>query len=460
MKLPDLKPLPSSFRDPSGYIFKQNGKIYRAVTKLYKENYEFLIGSGLYKRLIDEKLLIPHIEVENHNLNTSDIYKILEPEEIKFISYPYEWCFSQLKDAALITLKIQKIALEFGMILKDASAFNVQFHVGKPIFIDTLSFEKYIEGEPWVAYRQFCSHFLAPLLLMKYCDLRMNKLLSLYIDGIPLDLTKSLLPIKSFFRMSNFTHIYMHSLSETYASSGDTKKRNIRITKNGMLGLIENLEKAINNTELKLKKSQWRDYYSDNSYQRNEFEKKKTLISEYIDIINPKTVLDVGANTGIFSRIASSKNSFTISTDFDTNCVELNYLDAKKRDDKNMLPLLLDLTNPSPELGWHNNERDSFINRKKVDAVLALALIHHLSISNNVPFEKLVLFFSELSEYLIIEFVPREDIQVKSLLANRKDIYHDYNQRKFEDVFVQLYSIEKKNLITESGRTIYLMKLK
>lgn len=227
-----------------------------------------------------------------------------------------------------------------------------------------------------------------------------------------------------------------------------------------MLGLIENLEKSIRKINLNAKKSVWRDYYSDNSYQKTELEKKKKIVTDYIKIIDPKIIIDLGANTGLFSRITSEKSIYTISCDFDPHCVELNYLEGKKKKDKNILPLLLDLANPSPNLGWHDVERDSFIKRNKVDAVMALALIHHLSISNNVPFENLVLLFSELSDNLIIEFVPKEDIQVKGLLVNRKDIYTNYNQAYFEEIFKQKYDIIKKDIITESQRTLYLMKLK
>lgn len=460
MIISDYTKSSASFRDPSGFVFTQNGRIYRAITILYKEDYDLLMSSGLYARLINETLLIPHTEIDEVNKTHSNIYKIIQPEEIKFISYPYEWCFSQLKDAALLTLRMQRIALEYGMILKDASSFNIQFRKGLPVFIDTLSFEKYVEGKPWIAYRQFCTHFLAPLLLMKYRDLRMNKLLSLFIDGIPLDLTKSLLPFQSFLKVSNFSHIYLHSLSETYTSSKSARKRNLKITKNGMFGLIENLEKSISKINLKVKKSVWRDYYSDNSYRETEFEKKQKIIDEYIKIINPQIMIDLGANTGFFSRIASERGIYTISSDFDPHCVELNYLEVKKKNEKNILPLVIDLTNPSPSLGWHNVERDSFLKRNKVDAIMALALIHHLAISNNVPFEKLALFFSALSDYLVLEFVPKEDIQVKSLLANRKDIYVNYNQAYFEEIFRQKYNIIKKNIITDSNRTLYLMKLK
>ena len=449
----------ASFRDPSGFIFIKKGKISRAINFSYQKHYDLLISSGLYDRLTSENLLIHHHEIENDSPENQKIYKIIQPTNIEFISYPYEWSMSQLKDAALITLRIQKIALEYGMIIKDATAFNIQFHDGKPIFIDTLSFEKYNEGEPWVAYRQFCMHFLAPLLLMKYKDLRMIKLLSLFIDGVPLDLTKNLLPIKSFFKVSNFSHIYLHSLSERPGLLNN-KKRSISISKNGMFALIENLEKSIRGIKLKIRKSFWRDYYFDNSYSKTEFEKKEKFVEEYIMIINPVSVIDLGANTGLFSRIASNRNIYTISTDSDPYCVELNYRKVKQKQGKNILPLLLDLTNPSPNLGWNNLERNSFLKRDKVGAVLALAIIHHLSITNNVPFEKLISFFSQLSDHLIIEFVPKEDIQVKSLLMNRKDIYDSYNIEYFEKVFMCHYNIIRQDTFTQSGRTLYLMRLK
>ena len=171
--------IPSSFRDPSGFLFFQDGSVYRQVNAIYKENYDHLIGSGLYKALVASGLLVSHEEVGMNYARSDNAYKILKPELIPFVSYPYEWCFSQLKEAALTTLKIQKVALDFGMTLKDSSAYNIQFMKGRAVFIDTISFERYREGQPWVAYRQFCQHFLAPLALMSYRDIRLGRLFRL-----------------------------------------------------------------------------------------------------------------------------------------------------------------------------------------------------------------------------------------------------------------------------------------
>lgn len=166
--------IPSSFRDPGDFLFYKEKSIYRQINNLYKHNYDHLINSGLYKTLLDKQLLIPHDEVDTQSPEPDKAYKILKPEIIPFISYPYEWCFSQLKNAALTTFKIQKIALDFGMTLKDCSAYNIQFRKGKPIFIDTLSFEKYVEGQTWIAYKQACQHFIAPLALIHHLAISNN----------------------------------------------------------------------------------------------------------------------------------------------------------------------------------------------------------------------------------------------------------------------------------------------
>jgi len=211
----DLTPatyrLASSFRDPSGFLFTENGTLFRSVGRLYQQNYDHLIQSGLYNKLVADDLLIPHREIQRPAKTTDDTYKIIQPEIVPFISYPYEWCFSQLKDAALALIKIQKRALDCNMILKDASAYNIQFFKGKPILIDTLSFEIYKENQPWVAYRQFCQHFLAPLALMASRDIRLGQLMRIYIDGLPLDLVSGLLPISTWFKPALLSHIHLHA---------------------------------------------------------------------------------------------------------------------------------------------------------------------------------------------------------------------------------------------------------
>lgn len=450
--------LAASFRDPSGFLFRRNDQIFRQINVAYKEDYDLLMFSGLFDKLAQKGWLISHTEVDESPLSEELAYKVIRPEKVKFISYPYEWSFSQLKDAALHTLKIQKKALQAGMVLKDASAYNIQFHHGNPVLIDTLSFTKYKEGQPWVAYRQFCQHFLAPLALMSKVDIRLSKLLQIYIDGIPLDLASQLLPRLSRLNGGILTHIHLHAYAQKRYSDPSEKRahKNIRVSKDALIGLIESLENTVKKLTWKVHGTDWAEYYQATNYTDESFEQKKGIVSELIHEISPKTVWDLGANNGEFSRLGVDlADCQIISTDIDPGAVEINYLTCKKERIKNILPLVIDLTNPSPAIGWANNERQSFYQRGPVDLCLALALIHHLAISNNVPLEEVSHTLAALGKHLIIEFVPKEDSQVKKLLASRQDIFNKYTMEGFIHAFSQDFRLEKQIPITGTYRTIF-----
>ncbi len=449
--------LASSFRDPSGFLFVSEEILYRQVNKVYQEHYCHLIKSGLYDSLIQDRLLIPHQEVLDEFPSNADVYKILKPEAIPFISYPYEWCFSQLKQAALTTLEIQGRALAHGMILKDASAFNVQYHLGRPIFIDSLSFERYSNGHPWVAYRQFCQHFLAPLVLMSYCDIRLNQLMEIYLDGIPLDLTSSLLPWSSFLRFGVLSHIYLHGKCQKRFSSATISSTSGSVNNNAMLGLIDSLKTTIDQLQYKHRESLWSSYYTDNTYSDEDMTEKVVLVGRVLDEIQPETMWDLGANTGRFSQLAAERGIKTVSFEGDPVSSEKHYLTCDESKEKNVLPLIMDLANPSAGIGWAHQERQSLVARGPVDVVLALALIHHLAIANNVPFEKIAEFLSSLCETLIIEFVPKDDSQVKRLLSSREDNFHDYTQSLFERAFETFFRIDQSIAIGDSQRILYIM---
>ncbi len=449
--------IPGSFRDPSGFLFSEDGLIYRHVNQAYKDNYTLLINSGLYKTLVDSGLLVSHEEVTANDSIPANAYKILKPELIPFVSYPYEWCFSQLKDAALTLLKIQKIALNSGMTLKDGSAYNIQFLRGRPVLIDTLSFEKYREGTPWVAYRQFCQHFVAPLALMSYTDVRLNQLLRIHIDGIPLDLASALLPISTFLRFSMISHIHLHAKSQKCFAGKPTTIPKHKVSRTGLLALIDSLESTILRLKWEPRGTEWINYYEVSNYSLAAFQHKKQLVEEFISRLKPRNVWDLGANTGIFSRIASNKGIPTLSFDMDPATVEKNYLECLEKKETNILPLLLDLTNPSPPIGWENQERMSLWERGPADTALALGLIHHLAISNNLPMDRIASFFSNISNSLIIEFVPKSDSQVQRLLSTREDIFPDYTQQVFETHFGRNFEIQTSTKLMDSERILYCM---
>ncbi len=450
----------ASFRDPSGFLFWREGVLFRQINQTYKDNYSLLIKSGLYQSLVDDGLLIPHEEVNTEPYEPEKAYRVICPERIPFISYPYEWSFGQLKDAALITLAIQKHSLDFGMTLKDSSAYNIQFWRGKPILIDSLSFEKYEDGKPWIAYRQFCQHFLAPLALMSYRDVRLSQLLRTHIDGIPLDLASKLLPFRTHFNFPLLTHIHLHAITQKrYAGKKiDLDSSNRVVNKTGMLGIISSLESIIRQLNWNPEETEWADYDSTHNYTDASFKHKKLIVKTYLERVSPETVWDLGANTGVFSRLASQQMINTVAFDIDPGAVELNYRKSVAGNEKYLVPLILDMTNPSPDLGWHNQERRSLIKRGSPDLLLALALVHHLVIANNISFDYVARFMADLSHWLIIEFVPKEDPQTQRLLSSREDIFVDYSQKSFEKVFGIYFQIEDSVVIKNTKRKLYLMK--
>jgi ribosomal protein L11 methylase PrmA len=454
--------LGASFRDPSGFLFSRGGILYRQVNRACADDFSRLTESGLYEKLVKAGLLIPHAEVDEMPADASLAFKVIRPERVPFISYPYEWSFSQLKDAALATLSIQKRALKAGMSLKDASAYNIQFVNGRPILIDTLSFETYKEGKPWDAYRQFCQHFLAPLALMSRVDIRLGQLLRVYIDGIPLDLASRLLPASTRLNFGLLTHIHIHASAQTRYADADVTASASRggMSKNAFIGLIESLEGAVKKLTWKPAGTEWGNYYEITNYTDIAFSHKKEIISGWLKDVAPASVWDLGANNGEFSRLASGMGIPTVAWDIDPSAVEQDYLRVKSEKEQNLLPLVLDLTNPSPALGWANEERDSLGQRGPADMVFALALIHHLAVSNNVPLTRLADFFAGLGRWLIIEWVPKTDSQVQKLLRTRKDIFDGYTREGFESAFGRRFHIRESVDVNQSERRMYLLERK
>lgn len=436
----------SSFRDISGQVIVKNGVYLREVNPSYLSEYHQLISSGLYDRLTADGLLIHHTEV-----GFSGDKLILEPEQVKFISYSHEWCFSMLKEVALNTLEINRIALEHGMMLKDASAFNMQFHDGKMTLIDTLSFAKYDGNQPWVAYRQFIEHFLTPLLLMKYRDASLSKLSEIFIDGIPISLATKLLPMRLKLHPSLLAHLYAQGIN----LDGAKLPKEVKMPRRNLDALLDNLRGLVEGLTYKIK-SDWSDYDSC-SYSENAWESKFGIVCDFLDSIpNVKgdSLCDIGANTGLYSELAFQDGYSVIAIDSDHDCVEYlwRYSDYSIG---NRLPLVIDLCNPTPAIGWGNTERKSFLDRLNVDTIMALALIHHICIGNNIPLAKVTELFAGHCKHLIIEFVPPDDPKAKILAGNKT--YPPYSQDIFEAEFGKRFNIVAKKDIEDSLRSIYLM---
>lgn len=449
----------ASFRDPSGFIFLQGDELYRQINDGYRTHYDQLMGSGLYDALVGKGMLIPHREVRVKTSTPS--YKVIRPDRIPFISYPYEWCFGELKDAALLTLRIMRTSLSYGMVLKDATSFNVQFANGKPVFIDTLSFEAYREGHPWVAYKQFCEQFVSPLAVAAYTDTRLLKMLATSEAAIPLDLAATLLPVASRFNPGLFMHIYLHARSQKQVSRVTTKQKNSRSFRRGsLLGLLDSLESTVKSLRLPERQTVWSVYGSESgvSYSRTGLADKRQTVARMLAETKSCLVWDIGANTGSYSRLAAEKGMFTVSMDSDFMAVEENYRQVKRDGESRILPLLIDFTNPTPAIGWANAEREGLFGRPHPDTILALALVHHLAIANNLPFSLLADVFAKLTKNLIIEFVPKTDKMIGKLLEAREDIFPWYGQDSFEREFGRRFTIRSKHAVQDSQRVLYLMQ--
>lgn len=455
----NLDPSGASFRDRSGFVFERGGELYRHVGSSYAEDWSAFQASGLYDRLISQGLIVKTAAASLDSSPVEGAIAVLKPELIKTISYPYEWSFSQLKDAAILTLDLHEAALQAGMTLKDASAYNVQFHHGKPIFIDTLSFARYVDGEPWIAYGQFCRHFFAPLALMSHVDPRISTLSRNFIDGIPLDLAAHLLPGSTKLNLALATHIHAHAKATTSAPS-DKSSTPPRMPKIAQLALVDGLRRAIMAMKWEPKGTVWGDYYDNTNYSRGSFAAKRDLVRHMIQSISPKpnTCWDLGANTGEFSRVVAEQDLSVVAWDFDPAAVEQAYLAGKRSGDTRILPLIQDFSNPSPRIGWANRERFSFQDRASVDVVLALALIHHLAIGNNVPLPRVIDWFAELARWAIVEFVPKTDSQVVRMLSHREDVFDDYHEVAFECAIERLFDVVQKSLVPGTERTLYLLK--
>ncbi len=444
----------ASFRDRSGYVFSWEGKIYRWISPAYLPQYRRLMDSGLYRALVDRRLLVAHKEVELDGFDAGGGI-IIQPKRIPFISYPYEWCFEQYQDAALATMDIQNLALEYGMVLKDASAYNIQFLSGYAVLIDTLSFDFYREDSPWGAYGQYCRHFLAPLMLMSNVDFKLGKLMQSFIDGIPLDLASTLMKGGG---MAAQMHIHAHARSVA-RHNDDGKKVTVKqavMKKSALAAFCDSLRKDTAKLQSGRGVTEWGDYYSNTNYSDAAAGSKEAAVREMLGSVGRlKNVWDLGANDGRYSRIANDFDAHAVAFDIDENAVAANWREVKASHRK-MLPLILDLSAPSPAIGFANEERMTIGDRQKPDCIMMLAVIHHMAISNNLPFDRIADWIAGLTDHLIIEFVPKDDSQVRVLLATREDIFPDYDEAHFEAAFGKQFRLVKKTAVEGSRRTMYL----
>jgi len=449
-----------SFRDPAGFVFVRSGVPYRLVRPAFAPDYDHMLQSGFHAAAVAKGWLVPHEEVAPPTAELDEPYhRILRPEKLEFISYPYEWCFSQLRGAALLTLRLARLALDFGLTLKDASAYNVQFRGPQPIFIDTTSFVRAAPDQLWPAYYQFCRHFLAPLLLATKSQLLLQRELRVHLDGIPIDLASRLLPLSSWLQPSSLMHVHLHARAErgqgsTRSAGSDVSTQ--RRSAYGTVALLEHLIKLLERLEPPQLATEWGDYERATHYSENASRSKHDLVGSVCDELRPETVWDLGANSGRYSRLAESRGARTIAFDADPSAVERCYAESLGRPRSSLVSLHMDLTNPSPRLGWDCGERMSLRDRGPCDLALALALIHHLVLGRGIPFDALSEGMSHLARNLLVEWIPPADPMIAPLRQRRPQGAPDYDQQHFEDSFNDHFRLAQRWNLPESGRTLYL----
>ena len=449
-----------SYKDSAARVVLKEYGYYRYIFNDYKEEYDHLMNSGLYDELTEKKYLIKHIETEIDS-NDPKVYKLLYPFQIPFISYPFEWSFIQWKRATLSYLEINKIALKYGMILKDATPYNFCHLAGKAGLFDTSSFIFFKKNDPWIAYKQFCEEFFGPISLMHYNGHEWSILTMGKIGNIGLGFISQQLPIKSWFNFNVFTHIHWHS-NYVNKSSSKNENKNIGFTIEKIIAIIDMIHQMVNHWKISTKKdSTWSGYYQNDIEEVSYLQDKEETIREWLIITKPKTVLDIGANTGNFSLIAREYSEQVIAIEPDYACIDKIEKQIRKNNLENIFAVVLDITKPSPALGLMNKETGNITKRLKSEMVFGLALTHHLYISNKLSFYQIAEMFSELSsEYVIIEYIEEGDSKVLLLTQNLKLNTMLYNEESFLNAFENFFYIKNRKKMKESERILYLLKRK
>jgi hypothetical protein len=445
---------PASFRDPAGFVFAIDGVVYRQVNQFYSDRYDHLHRCGLYDQLTEQGLMVPYTEASIDLAQSTDACKILLPRQIRPISYPSEWCPEQLKDAALLTLKIQRLATDHGMTLKDATPFNIQFDKGRATFIDTLSFDLHDPARPWIAYRQFCESFLFPLYIHHYAQTGTAPIAAAWPEGIPASLTARLLPLKSRWNTGVWLHVFLQNqISSRQPAAAD---RNPTFSKAKLIRVIEHLQSIISRLNTSPQKSSaWSNYYSETSLGKSYLQAKEHLFRQYLNQIEFAHSLDLGCNDGLFAKILAEAAAGVIAVDADWSCIDKLYREHRA----NILPLCVDLAHPTPASGFRNAERASFTSRTASDLVAALALVHHLSLGKNIPLRLIADYFNDLTKkYLIIEFIPLSDPKAAALVARKESPTIGYDPGHFESAFSRYFRIERKDPISGTERVLYLLQ--
>jgi SAM-dependent methyltransferase len=454
---------PGSFRDPDSRVVVTDDAVLRTLTTRGLADWEALASSELFPRAVAEGKLIPTELVEGAVDLPEDLGEaagVLQHERVPFVSYPYEWSFGMLRDAALLHLELLEAALQEDLVLKDSSPYNVQWRGAQPVFIDVGSFERLTPGEPWLAYRQFCMLFLYPLLLQAYKGVAFQPWLRGSLEGIAPEQLRNVMSLRDLLRRGVFTHVYLHArLERGRVETARDVKHELRAAgfkKELIVANVKRLAKLVGRLEWRPPRSAWSGYEATTSYGENDASRKEEFVRTAIGSRRWDLVWDLGCNVGRFARMAADNARYIVALDADAAVVEQLYGALREEGSTSILPLAVDVLDPSPSLGWRGSERRPLAQRGEPDLTLSLALVHHLSIGGNVPVRDVVDWLASLRSAIVVEFPTRDDPQVQRLLASKRDDLHsDYERDFFERCLHDAFDVERSETLAAGTRVLY-----
>lgn len=458
-------PDPGSFRDPLSRVYVAPDAVWRGLSEDGLADFEAYAATDAYRAAQADGRLVATETVPVLDAPIDAGWAgALRHERVRVLSYPYEWAFSMLRDAALLQLALSREALAEGVLTKDATSYNVQFEGSRPLFIDVGSFERLVPGEPWAGYRQFCELFLNPLLLQAVAGVPFQPWLRGSLNGISPTLAAAALGSRKRFRRDVLTHVRLHARAETHYADADADRDVRSELKRAGFGpkiidaQMANLQRAVERLEWKASASTWSSYGDRGHYTDTDLEAKADFVARATAALDAPMVLDLGANDGRFSRVAVEAGaSLAVAVDGDHLVVDHLYRQLRAKGERRILPLVLDLADPSPGLGWRSRERPSFVDRVRPDLVLCLAVIHHLALSNTVPFEEIVGFLHDFDAPLVVEMPHRDDPMAARLLSRKRaGLFDHYDRPLWEAALARQFTVVEQLTLPSGTRTLYL----
>lgn len=453
-----------SFRDREGRIYHSEGRIFRGLSQRALDAFHALSRTRFYSNFLKQgKLIDSRVVSGDERPLPGAVHEhwagFLEHPRVPLISYPYEWTFGMLRDAAALQLELVEAALLEDMALKDATPYNIQFVSGQPVFIDISSFEPLEPGAPWAGYRQFCELFLFPLMVQAYKGIDFQPFLRSRIDGVSVQTAARIFGWRDRFRRGVLSHVWLQSrLDRRYSGTSADIKSDLKsagFNREMILANVRKLRRLVRGLEWQGSGSEWGSYETFHNYSEEDRERKARFVDECVVASGARRVWDLGCNTGQFAKIAARHADQVLALDRDHFAVERLYREIRSRGLKAIQPLVQDVVDPSPNWGWRQRERSDLRSRSQPDLILCLALVHHVVISANIPLGEFVDWLAGIAPNLVIEFVSRDDDKVRTLLRNKVDRYSDYSREGLEGLLRKHYAVRQMAELNSGKRFLY-----